>query len=106
MKKIPITSYIVRKILILGFFYLTFGLQSVLAQQILRCERYLIGGCEREHTTGVRLMPKNTENIRETRIFVTFHEGKLYMQSNFLREGNEFPIKILDDYNIKLNFKS
>jgi hypothetical protein len=59
---------------------------------VCRAER--IAGYDAEYTTGKSVCGPNTYGISEAKIYLTVKDGDLYVHSNFITPGAEYPTKL------------
>jgi hypothetical protein len=83
------------RILILVIILHSITFNECIFSQFLRCTLGNIEGCEKEAKLAYSILGKNTNHISNTKIFITVKDNSLYIHSNFIEAGSDYPTKIL-----------
>lgn len=91
---------------LLKFTLLLFAVLQVLStsSQTMWCPKSGISGFEDEAHQAKAVLSSNTSDMQEMEVFVTVQRDKLYIQSNYMPEGADYPFKIStneEEYNMK-----
>ena len=79
------------------------GARKVKEHRSVVCHGHLIIGLEREYDQAISYLgEKTTNNLNMIQAFVTAKDDRLYVHSNFIKEGCDYPTKIATNLPIDL----